>query len=553
MKKQTSIKVLLLFISALAMILSCKKDGSSILDNENWLIAPKTEVKTYETVNLVSYNKLQDRYKATFGGVDVDLIKTSDTTLTLWIPNVNEGENLLTIGTKSIRFKVSKTAKVDNNNLISTILKDFDAQIVTLKASTPEDIEDVKNIRAYKDEVFRFINSLSEEQKNTMVLFYEANKGVVETFSTGIFSTFDAPTTLRSQSKCSRAEDLPFFDCTSETVNDGINQLDTYVTKMSKIAVATSVITGAVNIFSANLVIPVAIANPIIGAGILGAIYLFRVKGMPALKTFNKSLDSFLSSTWIPKVSVPTAITEFKDKVSSSLNIVAKIRALKNTDINIKPNINAFIEKMPSLKESWNKFNLNPFSKLSSFKDAEESFDLDNKTLKISNISNSKVRLVEQNGQSLKFESTSGKDETFNFKTIITKGGFVEEKTLSAKVTMDDIETLLLGKWKYTTFITNGVPYDASKPGNDPCAYNLTWTFKGNGELEEYYYCSIPNQVTQTAISKWQWIDKNAKKMLIVSKIWGAEVTILQLDNTTFKFLESNNQRDEEIFIFKRF
>src|SRR5690606_17642357 len=168
----------------------------------------------------ISHKSLADKYNATFGSIAIELLKTSDSTLTFYVPDIAEDEASLKFDLATIKFNVTKTTEVNASQLITNLTQNFDEQVSSLNPSTPDEIAEVNGLNQYKQEVISLFNSLTDDEKRQTVLFYEANKDIFKSFANSTFTNLDASTTMRMQSECPRTDFKSFYGCTAENLGD---------------------------------------------------------------------------------------------------------------------------------------------------------------------------------------------------------------------------------------------------------------------------------------------------------------------------------------------
>ena len=487
---------------------SCNKDLVPNID----VTAEKTNVKTYEIINLITHGNLANKYNATFDSVAIELLKTSDSTLTFYVPDIAEGEVLLKFDLATIKFIVTKTAEVSANQLITNFSQNFDAQVSSLNPSTPDEIAEVDSLIQYKGEVITLFNTLTEDEKRQAVLFYEANKEIFKSFAVSTYTNLDAPTTKRIQSKCPQIDFKSFYGCTAENLGDaatGLKNSSKEFIKMIGMAAAM----GGTALSVTGPLGPVAWGITAVGMSLpLGmAGYLLITEVAPAAKHFGKSVKPFLAAPWIfRKELFQEAIEVFQDQTNTSLNLKSKFRSLTSTDGNINSGSGYFINAMTSLSENWNKLTA-LFGIFPTYKNTEEPANLATNEISISNISNSNVQYQGNTGQSVKFKSLSGNDENFSYNIRVTKEGFIEEKILTGKVlacpnTVTDIDgnvycTVVIGN---QTWMVQDLKVTKYRNG-DPIASitdNKSWENLTTGA-----YCNYQNDLNLGRLYNWHAVN----------------------------------------------
>lgn len=433
--------ILLTFvILGITIINSCTKDkqqepipNQELVPNKD-VTAEKTNVNTYEIISLIAHGVLADTYNATFGSAAIELLKTSDSTLTFYVPDIAEGEALLTFDLATIKFNVSKTVAVNVNQLITNITQNFDAQVSLLNQTTPNEIAEANSLNQYKQEVITLFNSLTVDEKYQAMLFHEANKEVFKSFANNSFTNLDASTTMRLQSECPRTDFKSFYGCTAENLGDAAIGLKNASMEFLKMMGMAGVMAGVA--YNTSILGPVAWGITAVGISLpLGtAGYLLITEVRPAAVHFKQSLFPFLNANWIFSKALFQATTEvFQDQINTSLNLNPKFRSLTSNDGNVNSGSGYFISAMSSLSVYWNKLT-SLFGNFPTYKNTQVSTTLATNEISISNISNTNVQYLGNTGQSVKFKSLSGNEENFNYNLKITKEGFVEEKMVTGKV-----------------------------------------------------------------------------------------------------------------------
>lgn len=431
-------RIILLTFAILLMgtINSCKEDKEIEPDpipNKD-VTAEKTSVKTFEIINLISRENLASKYNATFGSAAIELIRTSDSTLTFYVPDIQSGEAHLKFDLATIKFNVTKSAEVNVNQFITDLNQNFETQVSLLNPSTPDETAEINDLKEYRQEVLTLFNSLTDSEKRQAALFYEANKAVFKSYATNTFSNLDTSTAMRKQSKCPRTDFKAFYGCTAENLGNAAIGLKSATGEFLKMMGMAGVMAGVA--YNTSVLGPAAWGITAVGISLpLGAAgYLLITEVRPAALHFKHSLSPFLRANWIFSKALFQSTTEvFHDQVSTSLSLSPKFRSINSSDSNVSSGSRYFISAMASLSEYWNKM-ASIFGDFPTYKNSEASTTLSTNEISISNISNSNVQYLGNTGQSVKFKSITGKEENFSYNIKINKEGFVEEKTLNGKV-----------------------------------------------------------------------------------------------------------------------
>lgn len=413
--KMKKIILLLTFaILSMTIIDSCKKDKDKEPNPNKGVTAEKTNVKTYEIINLIAHVDLADKYNATFGSATIELIKTSDNTLTFYVPDIVEGEASLKFDLAEIKFNVTKTSEANIDLLISDLFKSFDKKVSEMSSNTPYEKEVIDSLNKFKQDVLGLFQSLPEEQKKLNGLFFEANKDIFSTFNSSYISTFNAPTIFRSaqpQSDCPKTDYKSFYMCTAKNVSWHAYVLDLRLSELSAVLKISSYW--------------------------LPGITLLVTGARPEIALLRGNLLFFLPEPWILSDDIFDNVQKkFVHDKHTPLNLNGKFRSMD-------PSIDYFLDKGPihffnrinSLKNTWSLFSfLRDFPQYTeNEKDAGISY-FNNVDIDKSSITNSNVEFMGGVGAldpSLKFISKTGNKETFSFKIRVTMQGFVIEKLIS--------------------------------------------------------------------------------------------------------------------------
>ncbi|MFN5334694.1 MAG: FISUMP domain-containing protein, partial [Bacteroidota bacterium] len=155
---------------------------------------------------------------------------------------------------------------------------------------------------------------------------------------------------------------------------------------------------------------------------------------LPASVKFKDALIPYMESRWIfSKALFEVVISDFQSQVSTGLNLKPSFRTISAADGLVSSGTQYFISSMTTLEYYWNKLTA-VFGDFPSYKNTEAATSLATSEISISGVSNANVQYVSHSDQAVTFKSVSGKDETFNYTLRVTKQGFTEEKTLTAKV-----------------------------------------------------------------------------------------------------------------------
>ena len=487
---------LFLLISTVLYSGCLKTDESKV----NSTVAEKTDVKTFEIINLISTQSLALKYTAKFGTIPVELLKTSDSTLTFFVPETPDGTYTLDFELAKIDFNVTQSPQaLDPEQFIQDFAEMFDTRIGEISPANNEEIAEIDSMKAYKDEVINLFNSLSAEDKRLTTVFYQANKAVFQTFATNVPQRLNASTTFRSQSDCPKTDFKTFYGCTAENLGQSAVELK----NSSKKFLEMMGMAGAMALTAAGTSVlgPVAWGITAVGMSLpLGAAgYLLITEVRPAVLKFKQSLYPFLYANWVfSEALFSTVATEFVSGFKIDLKLDAKFRALLDFDEKINAGTKFFIKSFDVMIGYWDKLKSvlgeSPF-----YRANQEDVTLETNDISISNISNPNVVLVDRLGEKATFKSLTGSTESFTYKMIVKKEGFEYEKVLSGKV-LGDMAEVKIGQQIWTLLNLKVTKYrngDIIPEVKDSATWaNLTtgaWCYHSNGASNGAVYGKLYN------------------------------------------------------------
>jgi hypothetical protein len=509
--------------------IGCRKNKIEPEDekSEREVYPEKYYVKTYEIISLVVKGFIEERYNGTFGGAHVDLIKTSDSTLTFIVPELNSGEHLLTFDLKKITFNVSATELLDPELTVSALIQKFDEQIASSDSTLTN--YDLQLLTEYKQSVLKLFSSLTDEQKKQTMLFYNANKEVFDSFISDAQKNLDGPVTLSEQSKCPRTDYKTFYDCTSANLSHSLTQLKSSSKNFLEMAGFATIMAGTA--LSVSALGPVAWGITAVGMALPtgAAVYLALFEILPSTYKTLKNTGQFIKTPWIFREEIFDNIKrEYANDNYTSLNLNSGFRSIKSDDY-VTKNTGKFNNALSSLSSIWEKLS-NLFGSLPSYVSNEKSVSITTGDISISNISNSNVVLVEQSGEQVKFKSLLGQDETFSYTVKVTKEGFVKEKTVSGKITAG--LSNLLGLYfnnprphqnclihDIQIYYDLNFEFDKVSPVGGTIVFRTCW---GNDDCN-YYYDQFPVPSEWITFNDGKYVLKISGKAFC----WGNENTIL--------------------------
>lgn len=459
-----------LFIIFSSIAFSCKKANEpepEPIPNVN-VIVKSTNVKTLQVCDLIIREPFTDKYSGTFGNVSIDLVKTNDTTLSFVVPDITEGDVYLKFALSTQKFTVSKTAEIPITQLLTTINSNFDLQIKSIIPANATELAQLAAIKQYKQDVINLINSLPDNKKREVMLFYEANKAFFLSYVSNTFGNLDGTTKLGGQSTCPRTDFYSFYSCTAN--NLGLAAVD--LLQVSKEFAKYAALTGVI-----AWVAPAAVG--LYASTTVYATYLFMTNVLPAAKHFVNSSLPFLEANWIfSKALFLSVVAVYQDQTFTDLNLLPKFRSLSSTDGLINPACDFFIKSYNSVSQTWNRLP-SIFGSLPIFKTKDTAASLITSDISIVNISNPNVQLLSRNNQSVQFKTISGKEESFTYTLQVSKQGFTESTTVSGKV-MPGIDSTNI----YKAACVGGWTVKGYDPNNPTSTYIFQLAADGTGAYQ---------------------------------------------------------------------
>lgn len=481
MRRNTFFLVTACIAAAVALIpASCKKNpaepppDSPIEQGE--IKVEKTYVKTYEIVSMHVPGILEERYEGTFGTATIQLFRTSDSTLSFYVPDIAPGEASLKFAANLVNFHVTPTTVNNPDEIIDGVMHTFDQRVKVLSSSSPGANAELDSMIQFKKAVLDLYHSLSAEDKKHTALFYEANKDLYVSSVNAVYNRLNASITYSTQqSDCPKINVKQYFDCTAENLGYAAEDLKKASREFVKMFGMAGIMAGTALKMS-------ALGPPALGISMVGitlplaaAGYILLTELIPACKHLYHAATPFLHARWIFGKSLFLSTAEvFRDEIRTSLNLTPTFRTIEETDQGIGQGTDFFIKAMGSLKEYWLKLT-SIIGSPPSFISEEDLTDLTTNEVIISRISNPSVQYLGNEGQAVKFKSLSGKDERFTYHIQVNKEGFTEEKILQGKViaAMDSIslyEAAVVGTWTVQ-----------AAPNEGGRTYQLTLSPDGNG------------------------------------------------------------------------
>jgi hypothetical protein len=441
------VKKLLLKLVLIISIFSCTKTDKIQLAETLNLNVQSKNIKTFEIVTLTINENILGSYKGKIGNQEIELFKSSDSTLVFYVPDLKEGENYLTFDLGVVKFNVLKTAVPDKKMFVDNISSMFDQRMDEVNKMGQSDTVDIFSGNLLKTNTLKLFNSLSAVQQKETMLFYEANKDQFNQFSETIFREINAVTVINSgqtgnfpnllsqQSDCPRNEGWnAFYGCTAENLAVSATELGKVSVEFFKMAGMAGLMAGTALKLSA--LGPAALGITAVGISLpMGtAIYMLMLDIYPAAKKFGRALIPFLEAIWVPTNSLFSNVNlVFSSEISTSLNLLPSYRTIGENDLDVNIGSKKLISALKAIKSHWNQLS-DLIGDFPGFRNSEKKVTLKTSEIGISNISNSNVTYLGNDGQQLKFKSTSGKDEEFTFSIRVSKEGFIQQKTVNGKV-----------------------------------------------------------------------------------------------------------------------
>lgn len=172
-------KINLLVITALILFFGCEVT-EKVISPESNISVINENVNTYEVVNINAKNtSLENSYAAQLGEIEITLNKVNDSSLVLFIPDIESGEYLLTFELGTINFNITQTEiRLSKEDVINGFKEQVQANFISTSDNPNSNgVAILENI----------LTNASEQEKQAIALFFEANR---ETF-TNIINTAD--------------------------------------------------------------------------------------------------------------------------------------------------------------------------------------------------------------------------------------------------------------------------------------------------------------------------------------------------------------------------
>ena len=411
----------------------------------------KSEVAIFEIATLETEGvTLSGNYAGSLAGEDVELLKTSDTTLTFVVPEVAEGEHFLEFGDSRVKIKVKALEIGDPEKMVTAISNRFDEALEAFIPLTEEETAEIGETKQFKDEVMALFASLSVEDQRRAMLFYEANKAPFHEFINSVSTQLDGDATMRmaSISDCPETDFLSFYGCTAENL-DGTAQ--SLMKPVGQILWLGGLAGGLV--WKAT---PATLGLSMTGAtlAMATAALIYKFEAKPAYMAYKRKANAFLAEPWIlnDEPLFENLTTKFTDGGNTALGLNPVFRSLREED-HVTTGTSRLIRTMQQLRDYWTKIG-DFFGDLPAFKDQSTPATLYSDELQIGNVSNPDVKYLGHEGQMVKFQSLSGEEEDFTYDIAVNKEGFsysIEAQgTVLAFDSIAYYKSILKGNWVLT-------------------------------------------------------------------------------------------------------
>ncbi|MCB9203311.1 MAG: hypothetical protein H6604_09775 [Flavobacteriales bacterium] len=443
----------------LTLFLGCSSDDSNnseTPDDSTNIIVESTNVKSFELVTLTIENsELLDTYQGTFGDKEITINKVDENSLAFLVPDIPSGNHTLNFDIGNKEFNVTETLVSNPEETISNVFDNFNTDISALDNSNSYIEQEIQNAMSYFSEVQDLYNSLTTEQKRQVALYYEANKETFQNFKNNVNFYIDAPTTMSRirQSQCQQTSTnfKQFYSCTANNLGESSIELK----NSAKEVLQMLGLAGA-----AIVVSPSTVGVSLAAAGIATAtaVYILLAETVPAAIIFGSSVGEFVKANWIfTQATFQTVATVFTSESVVNLNSQPTYRSINSNDENISTETSFFISSYAKMTEYWNKLSA-LFPSMPTYQNSSEivAFDDNEDVINITNISNSNVQLVSQNGQNVEFKSLSGNDETFSFDMEIVKEGFSLVETINNATVYAENNNQVEGWYQVNYFLQEG-------------------------------------------------------------------------------------------------
>lgn len=389
---------------------------------------PKTNLFTYEFGVINSNAMVNPVYEGRFGNKEIRLFKTAEKQLSFYVPELEEGSQLLKFELGEITFNITKAPEINT----SVIIQEVQTSITNLRLDTGEfTAQEIENISIYNSTVIELFNALEPDQKKEAAYFYEANKAEFVKFASEIFSEINASVVYRAQSDCPETDALSFYDCTAFNLTKSLNNYKSLNSKNAQLldylkAMGNGVILNTTASGPAQWIAEADDYSVAFGT----AIYLLQLKILPAVVHLKKSNFNFLTDPWILNDDIfENVTTEFYSNQFTDLNLKTFLRTLKSSDVNLSSSIRAYIESMATLNSNPPAFST-IVSPVAGYSNKTENLTLEPSEIKLSsNFAGGYMELISFDGKKVKFKTDYYvTDLNFAYDLRIEKDGFSRYK-----------------------------------------------------------------------------------------------------------------------------
>ncbi|RDI14408.1 hypothetical protein [Flavobacterium sp. AG291] len=176
---------ILVTTAVILLTVSCSKDDDTNTEpvNQN---GGEILTSQFVKINLPNTQLSQDEYEGTFGTVPVKLLKTGEFELTFYVPSTQTGDSVLSIPALNANISYESHQSTLNGSA-DEIIGGLQTNMATFSASLADDTES-NEIKETIENFNTYYESLTDEEKNQMALFYQSNK---QLFDGLILNNFD--------------------------------------------------------------------------------------------------------------------------------------------------------------------------------------------------------------------------------------------------------------------------------------------------------------------------------------------------------------------------
>lgn len=454
-------------------------------DTPGTISAPTTSVATFQVATFYS-KELSEQYRetqGTFGGVTVQIRRSGDSSYAFLVPELPAGKHTLDCPMGRLTFTVAVTKVENTTAVVDDLMKRVDAQIEALPAATPDEVEEVNEVRAFKSEVLKLYNSLNADQKRQAALIYEANRASFQRVNANIFNNLNGSITMR-QSDCPRTDFKSYYGCTADNLAASAEEL----VKASEDALEFLAL-GAMSAYLAPASFGLSAAASTIAFGTAGYLLITEVK--PAVTKFRRDFAAFRNINWIfSKALFSTIWTEFETGISTNLRLRSAFHSLTSNDRDLMPSTQRFFKVYYQLDLYWDRL-VQVFGTFPRIGGTIEYKPINTADYTITGISNPNVQLEGRTGENVTFKSLSGKTETFSYHIRASKEGFTYEKDVTNARVIPIVDS---SSFYRAACVGNWTVYGYD-PNNPTSVYTLELKADGTGTY------TVPNSTKKYGVS----------------------------------------------------